>query len=203
MSGPDPSPPFLPRLLLRPSARQALPLLAAAFAFSLLLTAASNGRQGFVEDSSLSPSSARHLARKRALGLPNCVNGQGRARKEIPLEEEVENADTPARVFVSMAVCWSANTKLHHKATFPYRLATRFDFVLIVVLRIFNVVDGYTVAAACVIAAALAVVVAAAVVSVTVAAVAAAVLVVPFAGGGVMLAIPTQGILYRYSLESP
>ena len=149
MSGPDPSSPFLPRLLLRPSARQALPLLAAAFAFSLLLTVASNGRQGFVEDPSLSPSSARHLARKRALGLPNCVNGQGRGRKEMPLEEEVENADTPARVFVSMAVCWSANTKLHHKATFPYRLATRFDFVLIVLLRIFNVVDDSTSCCCC------------------------------------------------------
>ncbi len=42
-----------------------------------------------------------------------------------------------------------------------------------------------------------------AVASVTVAAVAVAVFVVPFAAAGVMLAIPTQGILYRYSLESP
>ncbi len=47
----------------------------------------------------------------------NYVNGWG--------ERQSDNGADKRRVFVSLSVCWSANTNLHHKSAFPYRLATR------------------------------------------------------------------------------
>ncbi len=80
-------------------------------------------------------------AKEAGLGLPVCdeetsdsgLGGGGECLEER--EEEAVRGDDKngteaggrekSRVFISIAVCWSANTQMHHKEAFPYRLATR------------------------------------------------------------------------------
>ena len=95
----------------------------------------------------------RYLDRKKVLGLPLCPQSRDTGKKEEEGKEkeeedgefrngkflaprvkvhhrddddEEEEGSSPPRVFVSLSVCWSSNTRLHHKGAFPYRLATRY-----------------------------------------------------------------------------
>ena len=81
------------------------------------------------------------LAEKKVLGLPLCpregmrhiqhAKERGSVRnihgKFLPREGGSEYGKGGiGKVFVSLSVCWSSNTRLHNKGAFPYRLATRY-----------------------------------------------------------------------------
>ncbi len=61
-------------------------------------------------------------------GVDNDEEKMGSEEEEEDLDSSTRNATTTSsssKIFISLAVCWSANTNMHHKSRFPYRLATR------------------------------------------------------------------------------